>query len=410
MSDDLLHKLIKIGVIQYGTFTLKSNQKSDIYCDLKKIISYPKILEEICYELGALIKDKNNIILGGVPMGAVPYAIVISILYNIPGVMIREHEKDYGTKKVIEGDYQGQDLVLIEDVITTGESLVQTLNILENENINVKEIIVIVDRDGGGVKNLSNRGYKITSLFTLNQLRPTSTIKQSIKQYPNKPLVNKINKLITEKKTNIILSIDNNIHKSLNMIYMIGNDILGIKLHWDIYNLYEYDIIYQEIMKLKQIFKLIIIDDRKLSDIGYIVKKQLKYIKSRADIVTAHGIAGESMISTINDENIGILLIYQLSTKDNIIDYTYSDKVRRMGMKYDNVIGFITQEKVADGFLNFSPGVNLTESSDKFCQSYNTPKYMQKQGIDIFIIGRGIFDSDDPIKACIKYKEQCYLN
>ena len=147
----------------------------------------------------------------------------------------------------------------------------------------------------------------------------------------------------------------------------------------------------------------IIIEDRKLADIGSIAIKQVEHIKKWADIVTAHGIVGESMIAALDQMNIGILPIYQLSSVDNLIDEKYSQSVRDFSIKYKNVIGFITQTRVANKFLNFSPGISLENNE----LDHNTPQNMLNNGTDIFIIGRGIYEADNPIEMTKIYQQKC---
>ena len=143
MNYDLLNQLKKINCIKYGNFTLKSGIKSDIYIDLRILISYPQILTVVCMEIKKYI-DKPDLIVG-VPYSGIPFACNISTSYNIPMVMVRKEVKDYGTKKVIEGVYKkGNNCVIIEDVITSGSSLLETITTVENEGLEIIKIIVII--------------------------------------------------------------------------------------------------------------------------------------------------------------------------------------------------------------------------------------------------------------------------
>jgi uridine monophosphate synthetase len=85
--------------------------------------------------------------------------------------MCRKEAKDYGTKKQIEGIYQsGQDCLIIEDVITTGDSVLQIAELLKNQGLQVKNIVVLVDRQQGGKEALMAAGYQLHSIYTLDEI------------------------------------------------------------------------------------------------------------------------------------------------------------------------------------------------------------------------------------------------
>jgi len=86
-------------------------------------------------------------------------------------LMKRKEAKSYGTMKLIEGAFlPGETCVIIEDVITSGSSILETVDVLKKENLNVTEAYVLIDREQGGRKNLENHGIKIKSLFVITQL------------------------------------------------------------------------------------------------------------------------------------------------------------------------------------------------------------------------------------------------
>ena len=403
MHNGLLNKLIEIGIVQYGNFTLKSGEKSNVYCDFRKLVTYPTVLQQVCLELGTLIETTSDVVIAGVPIGALPYASTISTLYNIPSIIIREERKTHGTNKIIDGlNNDKHPIVLIEDVITTGGSVLKIIDIVKSENLRIKEVIVILDREQGGVDKLRSLGITVKSLFTLSQL--TNHLSKST----TRPLISQIKNIIDTKKTNLVLAADLTDHtKVIDMMDKLGPYLLGVKLHVDIYDPAVVPELVTNVKLLKAKHNLLIIEDRKFADIGSIVTKQINIIKDWADIVTAHGIVGDEMMKALNDANIGILPIHQLSVANNLIDTRYSWLVKNMANKFTNVIGFITQEHVMDGLLNFSPGVNISSLGDAQGQRYNTPETMLKQGTDIFIVGRGIYETPDPLKTCIEYRNQC---
>ena len=147
----LIDSLKTHNIIKTGDFTLKSGQKSTIYCDFKSVITYPKLMSDICYELSKLITSEGA--LCGVPMGAISFGTLISYIMQRPMILLRETRKEYGTCNLIEGKCEGK-VILIEDVITTSQSVIECIELLKQENIEVTQIICILDRQTGGVQRL----------------------------------------------------------------------------------------------------------------------------------------------------------------------------------------------------------------------------------------------------------------
>lgn len=107
----------------------------------------------------------------GVPYTALPLATLISVENHIPMLMKRKEAKSYGTKKLIEGKFSpGDNCIIIEDVITSGSSILETTNTLRKEGLKVTKAYVVIDRQQGGKKNLEDHGIKVTSLYTITQL------------------------------------------------------------------------------------------------------------------------------------------------------------------------------------------------------------------------------------------------
>ena len=142
----IIQDLINNGLIQKGSFKLKSCEESNIYIDLKKIISFPKLNLLICNMINSKIIPNINLICG-TPYGAVPFASYISINNEIPMIFLRKERKEYGTKKLIEGNFiKGQRVVLIEDVVTSGNSVIETASKLEEHGLVVSQIITVFSR------------------------------------------------------------------------------------------------------------------------------------------------------------------------------------------------------------------------------------------------------------------------
>jgi uridine monophosphate synthetase len=167
----LLQELQQIDVVKYGEFKLKSGLISPVYIDLRHLGCYPLVLKKVGDALWQKIQSLTFDYLCGVPYTALPIATVISITEKIPALLRRKEIKDHGTGRLIEGHYQpGQSCIVIEDVITKGESVLETIADIEQAGLKVKAIATVVDREQGGSERLKAMGYPVVSLFTLKEM------------------------------------------------------------------------------------------------------------------------------------------------------------------------------------------------------------------------------------------------
>jgi len=172
----LREALIQEKIVEIGDFTLKSGEKSRIYVDFRKLVSKPVLLKQICEHLGYLMdieEISSEVVLVGVLLGGVPISMTLSVLYDIPALIVRDHTKTHGTQKQIEGDIAPgeREVILIEDVITTGSSVIKTLDVLEAAGYTVSKIVTLLDREAGGVEKLKASGYDVRSLFCLTDFK-----------------------------------------------------------------------------------------------------------------------------------------------------------------------------------------------------------------------------------------------
>ena len=167
--DNLINKLKYLGCFKEGEFILKSGKLSNYYLDLRNLISYPIIMKELCNEVyNKMVSSVNpNTIICGLPYAGIPYANTISILYSIPMILLRKEKKQYGTSKLIEGVWNETDeIIIIDDILTTGKSIIEALP--HFNTIKIKKIVVIIDRKEGGSDKLREMGYKVESLYTID--------------------------------------------------------------------------------------------------------------------------------------------------------------------------------------------------------------------------------------------------
>ncbi|RDI41310.1 orotate phosphoribosyltransferase [Aquicella lusitana] len=169
-QESLIYSLYQIGAIQFGEFKLKSGQTSSIYINLRKIISYPDILRVIANAMWKKTRGCHFDLVCGVPYTALPIATCISLEHNISMIMRRKEKKDYGTKQLIEGEFQaGQRCLIIEDVVTTGGSIIETANDLEQAGLEVKDVVALIDRQQGGGETLSQK-FQFHAILSLSDI------------------------------------------------------------------------------------------------------------------------------------------------------------------------------------------------------------------------------------------------
>jgi uridine monophosphate synthetase len=163
--------LLDAGCIKFGEFTLKSGLKSPIYIDLRQIISYPKLLQQVGAAYLPILAKLEFKRLAGLPYAAIPIATAISLAGDYAMIYPRKEIKTYGTKAEIEGEYHpGETVVVIDDLATTGGSKFEAIEKLTAAGLLVKDIVVLVDRQSGAKESLLQAGYDLHAVLTISQM------------------------------------------------------------------------------------------------------------------------------------------------------------------------------------------------------------------------------------------------
>ena len=447
-KEQFVLELERIGAIKFGSFTLKSGLTSPFYFDLRDMISFPYILEGIADLLVKRIKDMEFDVLTGIPYTALPIASLVASKMQKPLVYMRKEEKAYGTGNNVIGKFEkGAKCLVIDDLITTGASKIETAEKYEKEGIVIEDFVVVIDRSSNGTEELAKDGYKLHSLITLDEIvqllksknlitdekvreveKFTTSInkpKESKKKYVN-PLTQKLLNIMKEKESNLVLSLDVTTQKEFfNMLDKVGDEIVMLKTHVDIIDDYDDEFVpkLQEYAKRQN---FLIFEDRKFADIGNTVRHQFRNgvykIADWAEYVTVHIVAGELILKGLFEglENRAGFVLARMSSKGNLLNETYTRKCFEAAKKNPQwVAGFIGHGNSVEDIKRFKakfpgsellmmPGVKKKAGSDAMGQQYITIEQAIGGGADCIIVGRGILTADDPGKEAKLYRERAW--
>jgi orotate phosphoribosyltransferase len=165
--------LIKNNAIKFGDYILTSGKKSPYYIDLRLTLSSPITMDWICNALTRIIlkeigREKIDKILG-VPTAGVPFATLVSQKLSLPLIYYRQARKEHGVRKKIEGILERNDRVLlIDDLITTGKSVIEAAEVVRDQGGVVNELVVLLDREQEGLQVLRMNRVEPHFLFKIS--------------------------------------------------------------------------------------------------------------------------------------------------------------------------------------------------------------------------------------------------
>ena len=162
-------------IIKFGDFTLASGKKSSYYIDLRLVPSYPHqfrtMIKYLQNEIGEDIGLDSFDSLVSVPTGGLIIASALAIETVKPLIYVRSKPKEYGTSKSVEGKiHEEMRVVMIDDVATTGGSVVNAIKSLKDENITIEDAYVIVNRMEGADEALKELGVELHSIVNIMQI------------------------------------------------------------------------------------------------------------------------------------------------------------------------------------------------------------------------------------------------
>lgn len=160
-----------------GDFTLSSGQKSDYYIDGKMVTLHPEgaaLVGEVIFDM---IKDRRVDAIGGLMIGADPMATAVALVSHLRhkpifAFIVRKEAKKHGTSKLTEGPVNsGSRVVIVDDVITTGASLIQAVDAVREIGCEIVSVIALVDREQGGRSAIEAEGLNYEPIFSISDVK-----------------------------------------------------------------------------------------------------------------------------------------------------------------------------------------------------------------------------------------------
>lgn len=166
--------LFKIGALKFGTFRLTGGQVSPYYIDLRIVPSFPDAFHKICGIYVKLIEDnvgtENFRLVAGVPTAGTPFGAVIAYNLHRPFIYIRSTQSNHGRKRKVEGVLApGDKVLLLDDLITSGKSLIQAASAIRAEGGIVNDAVVLITREEGGEEKIAKENLTLHYLLKASE-------------------------------------------------------------------------------------------------------------------------------------------------------------------------------------------------------------------------------------------------
>jgi len=173
-QDELCEILLRTGSLEFGTFKLSSGLLSPYYVDLRLLPSDPQAFQSAIAMYRSVIEPsliKRTQRLAGIPTAGIAYGAVLAYELSKPFLYVRKESKEHGRSKRVEGLLKpGENVLVLDDVITSGKNVVEAAEAIRAEGGMVEDAVVLLDRQQGGTENLQKTGIRLHSFTTMRRI------------------------------------------------------------------------------------------------------------------------------------------------------------------------------------------------------------------------------------------------
>lgn len=453
----IVSHLFRAHLIKFGSFQLRSGIESPVYIDLRQITLKPMLLKTVAALLEDVIEKQiaQRQLLCGIPYTALPIATLIAANLDAPMVLVRkEAAKKHGTMRKIECsfDERGQKVLLIDDVCSSGGSLLEMAKTFRDEGFVIENALVMIDRETGGREELEKAGIHLHHLLTLRQMCSilveakliSDGVQQQVSAFiestrrqviaPPLPIESGVENgvdymrmsfehrsslamhptaarlfgLMATKKTNLAIAADfTDSDRVVKLANDLGPYICAFKVHADIIEKFDEQGTAGKLRYFADKHQFLLFEDRKFVDIGAVAQQQLEHGSHRigqwADLITLTCMQGSDSIGAMKRArlrpSLGALLVAEMSNAGNRCQFQ-TEAAKDASEHQDFVVGFIAQSPIAAAgaeFVRMTPGIRSdTMVGDGLDQRYRSARSAVLQcGTDVVIVGRAITEEED---------------
>ena len=177
--ENIIVEMYRRGMIKFGRFILSSGKESPYYIDLRILPSFPDLYRNIMEYMVKLASWIDYDVIAGIETSGIVHAAYLGCLLNKPIAYIRKKPKGHGTRSLVEGLINGRRILLIDDVVTTGNTLVKAVKSIRDNGGIIEDAIVIIDRCEGASKRLADYGVRLQYILSSDLIIDT-LLKQGV--------------------------------------------------------------------------------------------------------------------------------------------------------------------------------------------------------------------------------------
>lgn len=169
--DELIVELFDVGCLLFGEYVQASGAVFNYYIDLRQIISDPNLFHRVLHAYAGQLEGLRFDRIAGIPYGSLPTATGLSLKLHLPLIYPRKEVKAHGARRLIEGDFnEGETVVVVDDILITGGSVLEGIAKLETSGLVVHDVVVFIDHGGQARQRLADAGYRTHAVLTIPRI------------------------------------------------------------------------------------------------------------------------------------------------------------------------------------------------------------------------------------------------